>query len=211
MASLLVNPKDIPDYDPKLSEQGRRGLFQQVHDEKKPVILSRGNLNVIENRFQQPFDRLEDLLKHYDDIISDTKVHKRPKWGLVLKSVQNYSLLHREPTNEFVTEERLTEEIFLAHKHTAFKVNLAYGFVLKLPESEGFRYFYASSGPKFTLFDHPAAVTSRGEWKKFLTAYSAHDPEEFIRSRLRETSADKLEKICNVTFFMYHTQGAMSL
>ena len=94
----------------------------------------------------------------------------------------------------------LAEQVFDA-KTSAFKVNVAFGFLLRHVETCELQYYYASNNTR--LFTEPILVTNQESFLRFLNRLSIQDPLEHARLQ-RPNSKWVVEMITNVSFYVYN-------
>ena len=107
--------------------------------------------------------------------------------------VFNYAV---ETLNETIVSEKLDH--FFNNLECAAKVNLAFGFILKIIEDGGFRYFYAHENN--TLLDRSKLVCTHDDLAKLKDFLNKTDVIEFC-SRERINTKWRFYKLTNLTVF----------
>ena len=85
-------------------------------------------------------------------------------------------------------------------QQSKFKINLAYGFVLRTTETGELRYWHASHGQD-RLYDMPKMITNKADFESFLEDWGEQDILEWARQQ-RPTSKDVVDCVTNVTVYI---------
>ena len=92
--------------------------------------------------------------------------------------------------------------IFRAQK-IAFKINLAFGFILSNVETGEKRYYYPSQNG--LIFNHPLVVADEADLEKVLQRVGETDWLEYVRQQ-KPNSKWRIALLTNVTFHLYSMQ-----
>ena len=93
----------------------------------------------------------------------------------------------------------LVYSVFVKQK-TAFKINTAFGFVLRNNETNELKYHYASSNTR--VLNAPAFVQNKIDLMSFLNTFLQQDPLEYARLQ-RPNSKWVVDIITNLTLYIF--------
>ena len=132
----------------------------------------------------------EDVGKYYETHWKE--IRSRKKGG---KYVDVYSFRLDEPTSL----DRLIKEVF-RQQTAAFKMNVAFGFILRNTETGEVRFYYPSQNG--FLFDEPVLIANQQDLDEFLEKLGGTDWREFV-SRQKPNSKWQVSLICNAGLHIY--------
>ena len=132
---------------------------------------------------------LQDLYRKQWRKIKDSKTEGK------VKNMYNFRLVSLDLDHLH----EIAKSVFDEQK-TAFKVNAAYGFVLKNNETGQLRYHYTSSNTQ--LLTGPMLVQNRTDFTTFLSELLKRDPLHYARAQ-RPNSKWVVDLITNVSFYVY--------
>ena len=175
--------------DEIFEEQGRSPKRQRT--EKLPDETSTDDSGLPKDLFDQLREN-EALCniyrKHWKKIKDSVKKGK-------LRDTYNFRLIALDL--EYLSQ--LVDDTFGKQKN-AFKVNAAFGFILRNNETGELRYHYASSNTR--IFNAPFLIQNKLDLMSFLDQFLLQDPLEYARLQ-RPNSKWVVDLVTNMTLFVY--------
>ena len=164
------------------------------HGGNRPQCSSRGQ-QWEEDPLQCPSD-VETLYDCEDEEIVNCirqhwrEIRTRTKNG---KHVDIYTFRLETPLDQVI------KKIFKGQK-TAFKINLAFGFILKNTETGEVKYYYPSQNG--FLYEEPTLISNEEDLNRFLHKIQDTDWQEFVR-RQKPNSKWRVSLLCNAALHIY--------
>ena len=119
-----------------------------------------------------------------------SEIRTRTKNG---KHVDIYTFRLETPLDEMI------KDVFKQQK-TAFKMNLAFGFILRNSETGEVRYYYPSQNG--FLYEEPVLISNEEDLKNLLQKVADTDWQEFVR-RQKPNSKWRVSLLCNAALHIY--------
>ena len=163
------------------------------HGGNRPQCSSRGQ------RWEDPLECPPDVetLYHCEDeeIVNCIRQHwreirTRTKNG---KHVDIYTFRLETPLDQVI------KDVFKRQK-TAFKMNIAFGFILRNTETGEVKYYYPSQNG--FLYEEPVLISNEEDLNRFLEEIQDTDWQEFVR-RQKPNSKWRVSLLCNAALHIY--------
>ena len=180
------NPTNLTDDDGHQPTSNTPGFSVGADDHPATQMVDNGG----QEEFQPKLRTVEDVCAEHRQLIqTHTRVNNR------VRHLYNFEFNGHQPDEM----RGFADKIFERQK-TAYKVNVAFGFILRHGETQELKYYYPSTNNR--LFTAPHQIVDRASHETFIQVLLQSDYLEYARQQ-RPNTKWTVHRITNISFYVY--------
>ena len=150
-------------------------------------------------QWEDPLECPPDVETLYDCEDEEIKKCIRQHWGQIRTRAKKGKHAEIHTFRLETPLDQVIKDVFKQQK-TAFKMNLAFGFILRNTETGEVKYYYPSQNG--FLYEEPILISNEEDLNRFLEKIQDTDWQEFVR-RQKPNSKWRVSLLCNAALHIY--------